>query len=212
MSTTPISGPAGGGASSAAKSADTPRQASSEDSDRFQRMVEERGEGKGRQGGDKDHSGGGSDREGAPLPSPGELMLRGLQGMSEGAKVEGPAALAARGTIDNLAGEIADRVLVAKDGIAGGSEVRIQLKDSVLPDTEIRIAQVEGRLEIQLVAGSATALDALRGQDALLQNRLQDKLGQEVVVVLSSGGAEAGQGDGRSRQQRDIIEEQADGE
>ncbi|MFO1058414.1 MAG: type III secretion HpaP family protein [Dongiaceae bacterium] len=210
MSSIPISGPAGGGSStSAAKPADATRQPSGEESDRFQRMVEER-EGKGR-GRDQEHSGDEdrSGRDGEALPSPGELMLRRLQGVPDPGKLE---ATAARGTIDSLAGQIADRVLVAKDGLAGGSEVRIQLKDSVLPDTEIRIAQVDGRLEIQLVAGSATALDALRGQDTLLQGRLQDKLGQEVVVVLSSGGAEAGHGDGRSRQQRNIAEEQADRE
>ena len=210
MSSVPISGPAGGGGStSAAAPKEAARQPSGEESDRFQQMVEERGEGKGR-GRDQEHSGGEgrSGQEAAALPSPGELMLRGLQGAPDPGKVEA----AARGTIDSLAGQIADRVLVAKDGLAGGSEVRIQVKDTVLPDTEIRIAQVDGRLEIQLVAGSATALDALRGQDTLLQGRLQDKLGQEVVVVVSSGGAEAGHGDGRSRQQRNIAEEQADRE
>ena len=49
MSSVPISGPAGGGGStSAAAPKEAARQPSGEESDRFQQMVEERGEGKGR--------------------------------------------------------------------------------------------------------------------------------------------------------------------
>jgi type III secretion system needle length determinant len=210
MGAIPISGPPGGppGGKPPTSSGASQRPAG-EDSDRFERMLEQRRDKDA--GAEKDRAGShhrDKDEQGAGM-SPGELLLRSLQGAEAPAKVE---AAAARGAIDTLAGQIADRVLVSKDGLAGGSEVRIQLKESVLPDTEIRIARVEGRLQVELLAGSATALDALRGQDAVLQGKLQDRLQQEVVVVLGSGGAEAGQGDGRSRQRRNLIEEQGGGE
>jgi hypothetical protein len=81
---------------------------------------------------------------------------------------------------------------VNTDNRAAGGEVRIALKDSVLPDTEIILRQEGERLVVQLVSGNSVSLDALR----LAQEDLRGKLlalDQDVSVeVLDSRNRENG--------------------
>lgn len=99
---------------------------------------------------------------------------------------------------------VAERMLVADTET--GQEVRIQLKDSVLPGVEIRIRQQEGRIVVEFVCANADSARFLTGQQdglaALLGERLQTAA--EVTITTADGTSsrtsDGGSGDGRSRQ------------
>jgi type III secretion system needle length determinant len=102
-----------------------------------------------------------------PPPFSGDALLRGLGGSyalleTQAAASDAPA----------LAAELAERILVDADNRIAGGEVRITLKESVLPDTEILLRQEGERLVVQLASGNPASLDALR----LAQEDLRDKL------------------------------------
>lgn len=114
--------------------------------------------------------------------------------------------------LDTMVHQVVDRILVSPPG-AGGQEVRILLKDSVLPGTEVRISQLAGQMQIQLVTDSTRSHDLLMQHQASLQQRLSEKLGEHDVVVHVEMGAESQPDrDGRSRNQRDIQEELSNSE
>jgi hypothetical protein len=120
----------------------------------------------------------------------------------------------------NLVSQLAERILVSASDALGGREVRITLREDVLPGTEIRIQRQEGgSLSVSFVTNDLQA-EQMLGSGSLkdLQNTLVDKLQVEVKVytVRTDGGltAESGsrqtgggrngnqdeQRDGRSRQ------------
>ena len=83
------------------------------------------------------------------------------------------------------------------------------LKDSILPGTEVRIVQEGGKLLIQMTTDSAKSHDLLSAHQSSLQSQLNERLkDRDVVVDVQMGaGQEGDHHDGRSRQQRDIIDE-----
>jgi type III secretion system needle length determinant len=141
----------------------------------------------------------------------GDLIL---QGMTQKADVSGVAPTAETAAtfgpvqLDNIVQQVADRILVTPPGVGGQQEVRIMIKDSILPGTEVRITQHAGQMQISLVTDSARSHDLLTQHQAALQERLTEKLGKDTVVVnvkMDSQGQP--DRDGRSRNQRDIEAE-----
>lgn len=111
---------------------------------------------------------------------------------------------------DGVIQQIADKILVSDPmHTQGATEVRIVLKDSILPGTEVRIVQEAGRLQIQLVTDSPESRSVLMNNQAALQERLNEKLSdkQVVVEVAFEGDAQGEAGDGRSRQRRNLQDE-----
>ncbi len=109
--------------------------------------------------------------------------------------------------MENIVQQVADRILVSPPG-AGGQEVRIMIKDSILPGTEVRITQTAGQLQISLVTNDARSHELLATHQATLQERLTEKLGKhEVAVKVEMDGGGQPDRDGRSRNQRDIESE-----
>lgn len=93
---------------------------------------------------------------------------------------------------------------LVSDGSDGAQEVRIQLKDSVLPGVEVRVRQEQGRFVVEFVSQNADStrfLDAQRGAlCGLLEGRLKTDV--EVRVIASDGTSTGGEtGDGRSREE-----------
>ncbi len=186
------------------------REAPRTEHDRVERQPERGKEshGEGRDGGDSQ-----SDTGADPLV---EMVALGdliLQGMTQKADVGGVAPTAETaatfgpGQLDNIVQQVADRILVSPPG-AGGQEVRIMIKDSILPGAEVRITQHAGQLQISLVTDSARSHELLTQHQAALQERLTEKLGKDAVVVnvkMDSQGQP--DRDGRSRNQRDIEAE-----
>ena len=170
--------------------------------------------GDGEAGGDGD--GGGSQSQ---SQSAGDAILNLLQAnrpVSGAAGAQGPLPPAMR-TIAEVADKIVDRILVSDKSLSGDGEVRLMLKDSVLPGTEVRILRHAGALQIQMVTQSTDAYRLLAEKQDNLQAFLTERLNdREVRVELNfkDQGADSGanrQGDqhsdGRSRHRRDLIEE-----
>lgn len=157
------------------------------------------------------------------LPNPESLLL-GLRspgwtadqaGPAGGAERAGQAAAdnAAASRLESAATAIAQRILVSDRTVDQGMEVRIQLKEDVLPGTEIRIARDAHGLSISLVTANEQSHAFLRAnQDGLLQH-LQDRIKEPVQVQARLEAQPAGQDhnqgrdQGRSRQQRSVYEE-----
>jgi hypothetical protein len=125
-----------------------------------------------------------------------------------------------------------DRILVSAADAKGNAEVRISLRENVLPGTEIRIQhQADGSVAVRFVTNDLRAEQMLGSRQlADLQTTLARNLNVEVSVstvrpdgslsaeagirgerksggqgVGQGGGAQDGQGDGRSRQ-HDLFE------
>ena len=137
-----------------------------------------------------------------PPPFSGDALLHGLgdsyapetQGVTDPGLVQDATALVT---------ELADRILVNTDTRAAGGEVRISLKDSVLPDTEIILRQEGERLAVQLVSGNPASLEALHQAREDLRNKLLPldlDISVEVLDSRAQGdGGGSGHSGGRSR-------------
>jgi type III secretion system needle length determinant len=113
--------------------------------------------------------------------------------------------------IERLGERLAQRILVSDRSQVGDSEVRIQLRESVLQGGEIRLRQEHGQLVVSIQIPSTDLARQLSGQtDALQQtlaNRLETSVRVEVQVVgARDAGNDANPGDGRSRNRRDPWE------
>gem|GEM_PF-3585627 len=143
----------------------------------------------------------GSEREAGPLS--GAAILRGLQG--PGAEAAG--GLAGPGDIEGrleALSEIADRLLVSEPGSAD-KEIRILIKESVLPGAEVRLTLKEGSVGVSFVCQNEQSALFLERHRADLERRLENRLGGPADVQVNRENSEGG--DGRSRGQRDLYAE-----
>lgn len=113
--------------------------------------------------------------------------------------------------IERLGERLAQRILVSDRSQVGDSEVRIQLRESVLQGGEIRLRQEHGQLVVSIQVPSTDLARQLSGQTDTLQqtlaNRLETPVRVEVQVVgARDAGNDANPGDGRSRNRRDPWE------
>ena len=115
------------------------------------------------------------------------------------------AAPAPPADLGKIVGEIANRILVSSpsDNPAGTQEIRIQLKESVLPNTEVRIYRHAGSLQVEFLTGSKDSQMFIEQRQPDIQKILGERLSNETVnvSVQDSQQTRGGQGDGRSRQQ-----------
>lgn len=173
----------------------------------------------GDQEGDAQDQSGGSDPSSidanAPQGDPqmpafgfGDAILRSLGGPVEASAAKGAGGVGASESLNQLADTVASRILVSDTQYSGQMEVRIQLKDSILPGTEVQITQVNGELQIKLVTDSNQSFDVLSTNAEMLKNQLEKRLdGRTVQVEVSMQNNSDGGGDGRSRNRRDLGEE-----
>jgi len=118
-----------------------------------------------------------------PVLTPGDLLLQSfskppVEAVDPPAKFGPPIAFDA---IRELGERIAERILISQTEAAGGKEMMIQLKDTVLPGTEVRMVHDGERLRVTLLTDNASSFHLLASQQADLQARL----GEKVVVNLS---------------------------
>ncbi|WP_067520320.1 type III secretion HpaP family protein [Endozoicomonas ascidiicola] len=119
-----------------------------------------------------------------------DLQLREIQQTNNVKEVEA--------TLNKLADQIK---VSAKDAI-NGAEVRITMKDSVLPGTEIRIQRNAGELTVTMNTSSAEAGNFLAQHEAGLQKLLADRFSNDRVQVnVNLAGSNNQDADGRSRNQ-----------
>lgn len=65
-------------------------------------------------------------------------------------------------------------------------EVQIKVADNILPETNITVKHVNGMLTVQIDSNNADAITLLGHQGAALQQMLESKTGESVVVELNS--------------------------
>lgn len=113
--------------------------------------------------------------------------------------------------IEQLADRLAERILVSDRTHTTDSEVRIQLRESVLPGTEITLRHDQGQLVVTFNVAQADTAGMLAPQTDDLQRALANKLNEsvriEVNVASQDSGGQGSSGDGRSRNRRDPRDE-----
>lgn len=96
--------------------------------------------------------------------------------------------------------KMADQIHVSSKDAVNGAEIRISLKDNVLPGTEVRIHRHGGELTVTLNTTSAETNNFLAQHEASLQKTLADRFGNEKVQVnINMSGGDNQENDGRSR-------------
>lgn len=154
-----------------------------------------------------------------PVPPPvfpvsGDAILQSIR-PAEQAPVAPAAPASTETRVAALAEQVAERILVSDPSQAGQREVRVLLKDDVLPQTEVRISRQDGEVRIEFVTQSSDSYALLAEHQSDLQSRLSQRLDQQpVTVALTHSGSDAsreqGQPDGRSRNRRDLYDELQD--
>lgn len=170
-----------------------------------------------RRQGDGEGSGGSGGDEGYQPQNAGEAILGMLQQNHQSNDVTKVQAAKSAQMISDIAEKIVDRILVSNTSLNNNKdEVRLLLKNTVLPETEVRISRHGGQLEIQLVTKDTDAYRLLNERADGLQHFLKERLRNNEVNVrlqFDEAGAEAGNNhsgrdsDGRSRQQRNLADE-----
>lgn len=113
------------------------------------------------------------------------LMREGARG---GLEDFGDAPWADRpGQEATLAGEI-ERLWVS-DGAMGRREVRMALRDDVLPATSIRLYESGGALQVELFIASAAIAQWMATRAERVARDLGTRLGREVCVTVGGGDA-----------------------
>ena len=106
--------------------------------------------------------------------------------------------------------KMADQIHVSGKDAVNGAEIRISLKDNILPGTEVRIHRHGGELTVTLNTTSAEANNFLASHEASLQKTLAEKFANEKVQVnINLSGGDNPDSDGRSREEY-VAEEDDD--
>ena len=137
------------------------------------------------------------------MPQGGDAILRAFQGPPPPPVSPEQAA----SPLYPVAREIADTILVSDTSAGGREEVRITLKDSVLPRTEVRIYKDGGEIHVEMVTTSANSHDLMSGRKGELIQVLKERVGENVSVDVKFSQSGQDHGDGRSRQQRSVYDE-----
>ena len=168
-------------------------------------------------GDDRDNSGGDKqekkkgETQSKDAPSPGDAILQSLaKGEAAAGKVDATSQVQGANTLEGVVQQVVDKMLVSD--VSGGREVRIFLKDSALPGTEVRITQNAGKMQVQFVTDSSKSQDILAQNQAALQQRMNEKLSTEVVVSVemeSQGHGDQPQGESRGKQDQQTDDDDA---
>lgn len=95
-----------------------------------------------------------------------------------------PPAGAGAVSLEGAAAAIAQRILVSDPDLGRGLEVRIELKQDILPGTEIRISRDAHGLSVQLVTANENSRAFLQDNQGGLVRHLQDRLQDPVQVTV----------------------------
>lgn len=157
-----------------------------------------------------------SDSDSEPDSGAGDRILQGLFGSPLQSTDPFPldsttAPVVNHDRIEQLADRLAERILVSDRTHTTDSEVRIQLRESVLPGTEITLRHDQGQLVVTFNVAQADTAGLLAPQTDDLQRALTNKLNEsvriEVNVSSQDSGGQGSPGDGRSRNRRDPRDE-----
>lgn len=167
-----------------ANDARPPGSASPGARDDFEKAMRE----KDRNGSSENRDGDREDGQGGQMPSASSLL---------GSLFESKMNAAAPASVDPGLGELVDdlvqRILVSDPASGDPAEIRLQLSESVLRDTEIRLQRgPDGLLSVLLETGNAASMQTLVAARQSLSEQLE-KHGPVTVRVSETN--ESGQGD-----------------
>jgi type III secretion system needle length determinant len=184
-----------------------------EDQERFSSLLEKADSDappSGKPGSDEKAMPGREPGEAKPPTLPGDSILHSLGATGRGA----PDAVAeshADLSLTRICQDLVERILVSSPSAGSGEEVRILLRNDILPETEIRIRRDGAGLHVEFVTQSADANRFLLAHAGDLQQYLSQRLADVVVRVDVQHETPDGEAnDGRSRQRRNLYEEQQD--
>ena len=152
------------------------------------------------------HGGGSSEDDGhgqeggqnsQAMPSASSLLSSLFENTMSPVAAPDPAA----STLDELVDDLVQRILVSDPKSGAPAEIRVQINDAVLPDTEIVLQRgPDGLLSVQLTSGNASSLQTLVSAQQSLADQLE-KHGPVTVKVLSSEAGRQGDNDANRRSQ-----------
>ncbi len=136
---------------------------------------------------------------------PGDTILKNLHKSSEFHHSESISAYAAKTeAIQTIGGKIVERIIASNEALNAKQEVRIFLRDDILPQTEIRITK-EGTdiLEVDFYTRSDTSAAFLYANQVGLRDHLLNNLNniRDVEIDIHRESADNEPGDGRSKQE-----------
>lgn len=151
--------------------------------DKFDEAMTGRKEGRGGQGGQGDQEGDGQPG-GQNMPSASSLLGSLFENRMSGAAATGQVT-APDNDMGDLVDKLVDRILVSEPKPGNQAEVRIQLNDTALRDTEIILNRgADGLLSVRLVTDNASSMQTLAGAQQTLKEQLE-KHGPAAVRVES---------------------------
>jgi type III secretion system needle length determinant len=115
--------------------------------------------------------------------------------------------------ISQLATRMVDQILINDAALNNNQEIHLHLKDSVLAGAEVQIARDGGALRVTFLTPNTQMADLVHQQQGTLRETLTDRLRLDSVDIQTqpqdsgTDGGARGDGQGRSRQQRDAQEE-----
>lgn len=135
----------------------------------------------------------------------GDEILQGVtpKGLSQQAVVEGPASNRLQQYVD----QVAEQILVKTSSSSTDQQVRLVIKQSLLPQTEVLLSRDGAALVVQFVTRSEESSSLLVAHQRFIQEQLSENLSRPVSVDVSTD-----QQEGRSRGQRDLFAELAEEE
>lgn len=157
-----------------------------------------------------------TDLNSEPEQPSGDRILQGflgqpLQPTAPSLLEQTAAPISSSDRIEQLAERLAERILVSDRTHTTDSEVRIQLRESVLQGAEITLRHDQGQLVVTFNVTQSDTAGLLLPQTDDLQRALTNKLNEsvriEVNVSSQSAGGQNSPGDGRSRNRRDPRDE-----
>lgn len=157
------------------------REASDTDRQAFERALAGKGDGGDDAAAAQDGDAPAEDGMPRPFPMFGAPVSAPAAGAAPGAD---PAASVPSALSRSLA-EAADRLLVG-DGGNGRNEVRIDLKDEVLPGVTVSVYEDEGRLVAAFVCASENSRERLNACARALADELAESLKRAVLVRVTT--------------------------
>ncbi len=107
---------------------------------------------------------------------------------------------------------VAERILVTNPELGQKQEVLIMLKQDVLPGTQIKLSREGDVLHIAFQARGEDTANFISQNSGQLKDLLQTRLGEAVNVAVKTDKEQREENEGRSRNQRSVMDEMQDDE
>ena len=137
--------------------------------------------------------------------------IRDLQASSQVAGIKNIDSITGPKEINEVINKLVDKIHVSAKDVINGAEVRITMKENILPGTEIRIQRMGGELTVTMNTTSADTHNFLAVNEASLLKSLNERFGDKVQVNINLSGGDQ-PGDGRSREQYEGEQEEGESE